>query len=105
MSNPKFSSLFRVEIKKFNPGVEAGEVETYLESTNVIAQDIEEALALGKDYAELLNSNGSWSFYEITAAYKVQENVFIGLEEEMYEVEIAPEGQGVLFPSGEERSI
>ena len=93
MSELSLSRVFDVTIRKYKRNsFFVGDYESNEEVISVLADNIEEAVELGKDYAEFLNSSGSWEWYEIVDTVLTVENVFLGVEEEdTIEIEYVPE--------------
>ena len=84
MSIPKFSRVFQVGIRKYD-GTKDND-----EFIMVLAEDVEDAVSRGYIYADLLDEP-EVLFYEVISA-NLRSEVFVGIEDEVEEVEIIPEG-------------
>lgn len=77
---PEYGTVYQVTFQKSRPTSARG-YETEFESVSVLADDIERALELGKQYIELIPA-GEFHYYKIVGLEQSFE-VFLGVEGDM----------------------
>ena len=85
---PEFGYIYQVTIEKYR--LKHGDAQTEEEVVFILAEDIDDAMDKGADYADSINQSKEWNFYEIVGV-KRGESIFLGLQEDIEELEILPE--------------
>jgi hypothetical protein len=91
--------IYTVIFQKFRS--QSDGFSTDQDCVSVIADSLEEAVEKGKDYAELVNQDEPWEFYDITSVTRGNE-VFMGLDygedQEVEITEVETPENGILYP-------
>ena len=77
MANPEFSFLYNVTIRQYKNESLFNDLESDEVDVLVLANGLREATDKAEDYAEAVNQNGPYKFYDVVAVEEI-DTVYTG---------------------------